>query len=183
MDATFEPLTLPVDRHRLSSFLLSDEWPFHVFSNLSVEKVEEMIDQGSFDGSNNECFWILNEAQEEIGLVRLMDLDDVDDGSPLFDLRIRCAYRGKGIGKFTVAWLTKYLFSKYENLERIVGTTRSDNFAMRRIFRANGYAKEGHYRKDWPARDGKMYDTVKYGILRDDWLSGKTTPVQWNDEP
>ena len=53
---------------------------------------------------------------------------------------------------------------------------------MRRIFRACGFVKEGHYRKDWPGPSGAFYDTVKYGILREDWETAKTTPVNWNDE-
>ncbi len=53
---------------------------------------------------------------------------------------------------------------------------------MRKTFRRCGYLKEGHYRKDWMSSTGEKFDTVKYGILRDDWLTGKSTPVDWNDE-
>lgn len=141
-----------------------------------------MIAEGTFDGSNHKSFWILNEFQKEIGFIRLFDLDDVDDGYPLFDLRIRAEYRGRGVGKDAVHWLTKYLFEKHPQLDRIVGTTRADNLSMRKIFRKSGYVKEGHFRKDWSSSNGESFDTVKYGILREDWASGKTTPVNWNDE-
>jgi RimJ/RimL family protein N-acetyltransferase len=54
---------------------------------------------------------------------------------------------------------------------------------MRKIFKSCGYVKEGHYRKDWSSSNGRSFDTVKYGILREDWMSGTITPVPWNDEP
>ncbi len=183
MRMTFEPVSLLLDKDRLVRFLTSEEWPFHVNNRLNSDKVLGMIAEGTFDGSNHETFWILDEIKNEIGFIRLFDLDDIDDGYPLFDLRIRAEYRGRGLGKAAVQWLTKYLFEKHPQLERIVGTTRSDNLAMRRIFRTSGYVKEGHFRKDWSSSNGECFDTVKYGILREDWVSGTTTPVRWDDEP
>lgn len=142
-----------------------------------------MIDEGIFDGSNHASFWILNGESDVIGLVRLFDLDDIDDGYPLFDLRIRTKHRGVGVGKSAVKWLTRYLFEKHTQLDRIAGTTRVDNLAMRKLFKSCGFAKEGHYRKDWASSNGESLDTVKYGILRQDWESGEVTTVNWNDEP
>ena len=101
---------------------------------------------------------------------------------PLFDLRIRGSERGNGLGKEALNWLTKYMFTKWPNLDRIAGTTRVDNSPMRMTFSACVYVKEGHYRKDWGSSTGASYDTVKYGILREDWETGRTTPVNWNDE-
>jgi len=183
MKTCFELISLPRDKDRLVEFLTSEEWPFHVNNRLSKDKVYEMIGEGVFSGTNHECFWILNEEKSEIGFIRLFDLDDIEDGYPLFDLRIRAGCRGLGLGKFAVQWLTKYLFEKHPQLERIVGTTRVDNSAMRKTFKSCGYVKEGHYRKDWPASNGDRFDTVKYGVLREDWTSGSMTPVPWSDEP
>lgn len=183
MEVSFEPVSVLHGQDRLVAFLTSEEWPFHVNSQLSQAKVIGMIEEGIFDVSNHESFWILDQARNEIGFIRFFDLEDVDDGYPLFDLRIRSVYRGRGVGKSAVQWLTRYLFEKYPSLERIVGTTRVDNLAMRKTFRSCGYVKEGHYRKDWSASSGERYDTVKYGILREDWVSGATTLVDWNDEP
>lgn len=183
MKLSFESVSLPADKDRLVRFLTSEDWPFHVNNRLSQDKVFGMIEEGSFDGSNHESFWILDSSKNEIGFIRLFDLEDIDDGYPLFDLRIRAEHRGRGLGKTAVQWLTGYLFEKHPQLERIVGTTRADNLSMRKTFRNSGYVKEGHFRKDWPSSSGECYDTVKYGILREDWVSGITTPVLWNDEP
>lgn len=183
MNTLIEPVSLPYDQDRLVAFLTAEEWPFHVNNRLSQDKVMGMIGEGKFNGSNHESFWILDESKREIGFIRLFDLEDVDDGYPLFDLRIRAEYRGRGLGKSAVQWLTRYLFEKHPQLERIVGTTRADNSAMRKTFRSSGYVKEGYYRRDWKSSNGFIFDTVKYGILRDDWISGKMTPVPWEQEP
>lgn len=182
MDLQFVALCLPQDEKRLVAFLTGELWPFHVNEQLSAQQVFSMLQERKFDGENHSSFWILNQARQDVGFVRLYDLEDVDDGYPLFDLRIRKSFRGQGIGRMAVQWLTRFLFEKYSQLERIVGTTRVDNLAMRRLFRSCGYAKEGHYRKDWCTSDGRRLDTVRYGILREDWLSGKLSPVDWNDE-
>jgi hypothetical protein len=70
-------------------------------------------------------------------------------------------------------------------VERLEGTTRQDNVAMRRTFRAVGFVKEAHYRRGWPAprRDGRLLDAVGYALLRTDWRDGTTTPVEWHDAP
>lgn len=182
MNLRFEKIALPQERARLVRFLTSEEWPFHVNRRLEGAKVETMIDAGTFDGSNHESYWILDQTNSEIGFIRLFDLDDIDDGYPLFDLRIRSSQRGQGIGGAAVSWLTDYLFEKHPKLDRIAGTTRVDNIAMRKVFRSCFFAKEGHIRNDWASSDGKMYDIVKYGLLRDDWKNQRITPVRWDDE-
>ena len=182
--AVIVPLVLPRDEGRLVSFLMGEEWPFHVNLVLSREKVMDMIRGGLFSGPDSESFWILESETGggEVGLLRVYDLDDVEDGFPLFDLRIRAAFRGQGFGKAGVLWLNDYLFKKHAALDRIVGTTRVDNSAMRKIFRSCGYAKEGHSRNDWRSSNGALFDTVKYAVLRDDWETATTTPVRWDDE-
>ena len=183
MELLFEPLQLPKDRGELIRFLSADEWPYHVHRQLSEAKVHEMLETGEFTGRNHECFWISQLPARKIGLLRLFDLHDIADGGyPLFDLRMRSFCRGKGIGRLAVQWLTSYLFEKYQSLERIVGTTRADNLPMRKIFRHCGFVKEGHFRRAWADQEGRNFDTVRYSILRDDWRSGRTTPVIWNDE-
>jgi RimJ/RimL family protein N-acetyltransferase len=179
---SYQPLQLPADTDRLLAFLSAHHWPFHGNETLSQEKVQAMLAEGLFSGSNHECFW-LAEGSTEVGFLRIFDLDDVDDGYPLFDLRIHPAWRGQGFGTEAVRWLNAYLFRKFPGLDRIAGTTRADNLAMRRVFLACGYAKEGHYREDWNGPNGQSFDTVKYGILRRDWETGTVTPVAWDDEP
>ncbi|WP_042366042.1 GNAT family N-acetyltransferase [Streptacidiphilus neutrinimicus] len=162
----------------LIGFLAGDTWPFHGAEVVDRETVRQRINEGCYDGEDARAFWI-TVAGERAGLVRLMDLDD---DTPLFDLRIRSRYRGRGLGGQALAWLTGYLFTEFPGVRRIEGTTRQDNAAMRRAFLRAGYAKEAHYRDAWPTSDGGVRDAVGYAILRRDWVSGSTTVPDWDDE-
>jgi RimJ/RimL family protein N-acetyltransferase len=180
MELSFQPLSLLAEREVLADFLSSHTWPFHSSSQLNREEIVQKIDEGAFSSTDTQTFWIIN-SDNHVGLIELFDLDDVEDGSPLFDLRIHPEFRGQGVGKQAVTWLTQYLFETYPVLGRIEGTTRADNVAMRKVFLGCSYVKEGHIRKSWAAEDGKKLDTVIYGILREDWLNKTITPVNWDD--
>jgi hypothetical protein len=92
----------------------------------------------------------------------------------MFDLRLRSAYRGRGIGTAAVRWLTGHLFTELPEVRRIEATTRSDNMAMRRVLGKCGYALEARYRQAWPVPGGgPPRDAVGYAILRSDWTAGR----------
>jgi RimJ/RimL family protein N-acetyltransferase len=178
---SFAPLALPDERESLAAWLSNERWPFHSDPELEHERVLRWVDDGAFQEPNNAAFWVMLEG-ERAGLIHLFDLEDIGDGAPLFDLRIRSEYRGRGLGTQAVRWLTDHLFEQHAELERIEGTTRADNLAMRSVFRRCGYAKEAHHRQSWPGVDGQRFDTVGYGILRGDWAQQTITPVDWDDE-
>ena len=166
MGLTFERVTTE-DADATVTFLVGSDWPFHSASRLSVAEA------GAISISNTETrsFWI-RDAGIAVGLVRLLDLDDVDDGSPLFDLRIAGGHRGHGCGTAAVTWLSEYLFVEYPALHRIEATTRSDNTAMITVLNRCGYRHEGLLREAWTSRDGSRHDTMLFGLLRSDWSDG-----------
>jgi len=181
LQLSFQPLSIDTERELLADWLSSDRWLYHGNPNLSREKVLEWVDQGEFTGTTCQTFWIVANSDQRVGLIRLFDLDDIGDGTPMFDLRIRSEYRGQGIGKRAVQWLTAYLFETWSELERIEGNTRVDNLPMRKVFLKCNYVKEGHFRKAWMADEGKRFDSIHYGILREDWMNQTITPVDWGD--
>ncbi|MGH3407562.1 MAG: GNAT family N-acetyltransferase [Streptosporangiaceae bacterium] len=166
------------DAELLASFLTEQQWPYHGKIPDRGAVLRQVAD-GYYDSSSARTFWIIV-SNERAGLIRLFDLDD---GGPLFDLRIRAEHRGRGLGGQAVAWLTQYLFTELPGLRRIEGTTRQDNQAMRRVFRRCGYAKEAHYRDAWPGPGDQIHDAVGYAILRRDWAAGTVTTPHWDDEP
>ncbi|MEU0386198.1 GNAT family N-acetyltransferase [Streptomyces chartreusis] len=177
MDITFRRLRV-ADDESLIGFLTGEIWPFHSISHVDHETARQWIAERRFDSEENRSFWIV--ADEEItGLLRLTDLED---DTPMFDLRIRAEHRGHGIGAHAVTWLTRYLFEEFPEARRIEGTTRYDNQPMQRVFLQCGFAKEAHYRDAWPTQDGAYLDAVGYAILRRDWQAGSVTPVRWNSE-
>jgi RimJ/RimL family protein N-acetyltransferase len=171
----------PFARHEvelLADLLTEEQWPYHSGAAVDRDTVRRRVADGYYDGSSVRTFWIMEDG-ERVGLIRL---EDIDDDTPMFDLRIRAGCRGRGNGKRAVDWLTDYLFTTLPDVSRVEGTTRADNRAMRRVFRHCGYAKEAHYRDGWPTAGGAVRDAVGYAILRRDWVAGTVTTPNWDDE-
>lgn len=183
MNLHFERFDADAYTPMLVHFLTAEKWPFHVNCTLTESDVLTKIGAGAFDAPDNETYWITGDSTDILGLLHLTDLNDIDDGSPGFDLRLRTHARRHGAGAAAVRWISDTLFGRYPQLQRIAATTRADNFAMRRTFTRCGYAKEGQFRQAWPASDGKRFDSLEYSILRDDWATGTVTPVEWSDSP
>ena len=104
-----------------------------------------------YRSDDSRAFWITVDART--GLIRLMDLRD---STPVFDLRLRAQWRGKGLGGQALRWLTAYLFTELPAIQRVQGTTRQDNRAMRRTFQRAGSVKDAHYRNTWPVDGGEV---------------------------
>lgn len=188
MDLRFVPIgESEAETAALAELLGGDEWPFHVNGRPSRETVEGWLAAGSFTGPGVRSFWIRvaqagaasharpGLAEAAAGIVTLRDLGDP---TPVFDLRLRSAYRGRGIGSAAVRWLTGYLFTELPGIRRIEGHTRRDNLAMQHVLERCGYVREAHYRQAWPSSDGSVHDSFGYAIIRQDWLSGDITPVE-----
>lgn len=160
---TFERV-VGVDTRAIVTFLCGSDWPFHGVRRLSVAEAEAI----SLSNATTDSYWI-RDAGVVVGLVRLLDLDDVEDGSPLFDLRIAGGHRGRGLGTAAVKWLSDHLFGEFPVLHRIEANTRSDNAAMISILDRIGYHLEGVLREAWKGENGSRYDTMVYGLLRREW--------------
>lgn len=167
------------DAALLVDFMTASEWPFHGGRTEVARAVAARVEAGHYDADGSRTFWIAR-AGHPVGLIRLFDLGD---DTPMFDLRIAFDHRGQGLGRAALAWLTEYVFTEFPDVVRIEGTTRQDNVAMRRVFRACGYVKEAHYRSAWPDEHGQRRDAVGYAVIRTDWVNGTVTAPNWSDEP
>lgn len=168
----------PDEAAQLIDFITGEPWPFFVNANPSREKVQGWLDEGMYAPPENLVFWIMVDDQRA-GFIRAHDLPD----GPSLDFRISASYRGCGVGTAALRWITAHLFALYPEVSRIEGQTRQDNLGMRAVFRRCGYVKEAHYRSAWPDEHSQRIDGIGYAMLRQDWESGTTTPVNWNDEP
>jgi RimJ/RimL family protein N-acetyltransferase len=164
MALTFTQVGL-VDGGVVTEFLSGNDWPFHGTTRLSVAQAMAV----GVVGADVKSFLIVDDGVI-VGLIRLLDLDDVEDGSPMFDLRIGNEHRGRGLGTAAVTWLSNHLFSSYAVLHRIEATTRVDNVAMRAVFERTGYHHEGTFREAWKNEDGSWSDTAAYAMLRSEWV-------------
>jgi RimJ/RimL family protein N-acetyltransferase len=164
--------------NELARLLTSETWLFHAGGRETGARLHVQINSGAFDSGHNRTYWI-EANSERVGFVHLTDLGN---GTPLFDIRVLSGHRGRGLGTITVGWLTRQVFGEFPELNRIEANTRQDNIAMRRVLSKCGFAKEAHHRDAWPADGGALYDSIGYGILRQDWKLGSITPVNWDDE-
>jgi RimJ/RimL family protein N-acetyltransferase len=167
---TFRSILIPADGDAAAQFLSSNSWPYHSRAAVSADEAAQI----ELASESVASYWILD-GGVSVGLVRLLDLDDIDrGGSPLFDVRIGEAHRGRGIGTRTVNWLTGHLFVTHPALHRIEATTRADNVAMRSVFERCRFVMEGEFREAWPNEDGTRSNTLAYAILRSDWARTST---------
>lgn len=166
------------DAGALADFLLENPWPFHGGTAPSRESILNRAGSGAYWNDEQRTFWINDESGRKIGLIQLKE---IGDPTPLFDLRLAEQARGRGAGTDALQWLTRYLFENIPTVRRIEGYTRIDNSAMRGAFRKAGYVKEAHHRKGWSSPAGIWYDAIGYCMLREDWESGTTTPLEWGE--
>lgn len=167
------------EQEQLIHFMTTNSWPFHGHEHPVRALIQKTIEEGGYESDQVTTFWIENDEGEQVGLVKIFDLQDE---IPLFDLRIADPYRGKGYGPKALKMTADYVFSLPEKKIRLEGNTRHDNFAMRKAFERTGFVKEGQLRQAWfSPKENRYYDAVTYGITREDWKAGITTPVLWDD--
>lgn len=92
MDIEFSRFS-PHQTEALVDFLTGESWPFHAIVQ-EAPAIRQRAAAGLYDDAENRTFWLLADG-ERAGLVRLQELTDF---TPMFDLRIREAWRGRGPG-------------------------------------------------------------------------------------
>ena len=180
MPITFSPMAnSEQDSRDLVEFLTSNRFPFHVRARHSEESARESVASGRFWSEESLGYWI-NDGASRIGLVVL---EDLDEDTPMFDLRLAEEFRGKGLGPKVLTALCAKVFEQFPEPVRFEGQTREDNIAMRKTFLRTGFLKEAHYRLGWPTAEGPRVASVAHAILRQDRESKDTTWFEWDDLP
>lgn len=177
---TFERIDPAAEAQELIDFMTAHPWPYHVNSHPTVEQIRQAIGAGAYRDDENDSYWIVHRTLGRVGFVRL---EDLEDPTPLFDLRLAEEHRGRGFGKDILLSITDWVFENNPQFARFEGQTREDNLPMRKTFVRAGWVKEAHYREGWPVAGGEAVASVAYAILRRDWETGVTTPVPWDDDP
>lgn len=168
------------DRRGLVEFFTGNAFPFHVHDRRrTIDEVERLIDGGVFRDGDHDSYWLHHTSLGRVGYLRF---DDVRDSTPMFDLRLGEAFRGRGLGVSALRLAADHVFTTLE-VERFEGQTRGDNQAMRSVFERAGWTKEAHYRRAWPVPSGVPQDAVSYAILRGEWETRTCQGLQWHDRP
>ncbi len=167
------------EQEQLIHFMTTNTWPYDGHSHPGRDIVEKAIEEGGYESDEVKTFWVINKDKEKVGIVKIYDLQEQ---IPLFDLRIADGWRGQGYGPKALKLVADYVFEMEEQKIRLEGHTRHDNLAMRKTFERAGFVKEAHLRNAWFApKEQSYYDAVTYGITREDYAKGTTTPVVWED--
>lgn len=168
------------EQEQLIHFMTTNTWPYHGNAHPARELIEKTIEEGGYQSDEVKTFWVENEDGKQVGIVKIYDLRDE---IPLFDLRIADEARGRGYGPRALKMVAEYVFQLPEAKIRLEGHTRQDNFAMRKTFERAGFVKEAQLRQAWfSPKEESYYDAVTYGMTREDFLKGTSTPVKWDDD-
>ena len=165
---------VPADAPQLITWLCASRWPYHVDTQPTPDSVRRRIEGGAWWGDSSRAFWLeAPGVQDPVGLVALQELDDP---TPIFDLRIAETERWRGWGGKALRWLARYTFTETDKL-RLEAHTRADNLGMRRALTRADFVQEAHHRLAWPDAEGAWHDATTYAVLRGDWERGVKTPV------
>ncbi|WP_196821657.1 GNAT family N-acetyltransferase [Arthrobacter sp. CAN_A6] len=177
MAVALRPMTAG-DADGIVHFLTSNSFPFHVVAGHTDESARAAVTSGRFWSEESQGYWV----EADSGRIGLVVLEDLQDDTPMFDLRLAEGHRGQGHGELVVRAVCDLVFTTLPHVRRFEGQTREDNRAMRRVFLRSGFLKEAHYRLGWPVGGNRFVASVAYAILRVDWAGGTVTPLEWDDE-
>ncbi len=88
---------------------------------------------------------------------------------------------GKGIGYQALGLWTDYLFQALPDISRLDLRTWSGNLGMIRLAQKLGYVQEARFRRARVVA-GTYYDSLGYGILRDEWLDQRVCGTESDPE-
>jgi RimJ/RimL family protein N-acetyltransferase len=102
-------------RSHIHGLLAGEIWPFHSGGPIDAEAVTRRVANGEYNTASVHTYWIVVDG-ERCGFVKAFE---VDDGTPLFDLRVAATHRGRGIGTAALVWLIAYLFDLLPGINRV----------------------------------------------------------------
>ena len=81
----------------LAEFLVGEDWPFHHHRRLSAATVADWLAGGAYALPQALAFCIEHDGRL-FSLIHLDEIEDIDDGEPLLNIRLTAAARGQGLG-------------------------------------------------------------------------------------
>ncbi|MEW5922625.1 MAG: UDP-4-amino-4,6-dideoxy-N-acetyl-beta-L-altrosamine N-acetyltransferase [Candidatus Zixiibacteriota bacterium] len=116
-------------------------------------------------------YWIINLDGVDIGVLNLVNIDNVNK---------RCAWayyigftesRGKGLGRQLECNVYDYVFNKL-GMEKLCCEVFAFNEKVVQIHEHFGSRREGYFRKHIQ-KNGEWYDVVAMAILKEEWVTIK----------
>jgi RimJ/RimL family protein N-acetyltransferase len=144
--------------------------PARPLSPAQVKKKYEAIEKEQEEKSGLYYFTIRMKPDDRlIGFARLSWIE-WSNGCARIQIGIGDAQdRGCGYGKETLGLLLRFVFSEM-NLYRLAAVIPEYNLPAQRLFAGAGFVEEVR-RRQAVFRDGRRWDLVHWGLLRDEWQS------------
>jgi len=142
--------------------------PARPLSAAQVKKQYEAIEKDQEDKGNLYYFTIRMKSDDRlIGFARLSWIE-WSNGCAHVSIGIGDAQdRGCGYGKEALRLLLRFAFAE-ANLYRLTAVVPEYNLPARRLFAGAGFVEEVR-RRQAVFRDGRRWDLVHWGLLRDEW--------------
>jgi RimJ/RimL family protein N-acetyltransferase len=144
--------------------------PMRPLSPAQVKKKYEAIEKDLEESKNLFHFTIRLRADDRlIGLSRLYWVEWTN-GAGMLNLGIgNRTDRGQGYGSEALRLMLRYAFAEL-NLHRVGATIPEYNPVAQHVFAKAGFVEEVR-RRQALNRDGRHWDVIHVGILREEWLS------------
>ncbi len=134
---------------------------------VSFEQLESYYSRNAFSGHS--VFFAVHEREtdEFVGTAKLAHFNWVSRFAEFGRVIGEKDARGKGFGTEIIKLILDYCFQTL-NLNKVVAGTHAGNIAALKTYEKFGFKVEGTIRQAW-YRNGKMVDTIRVGLLREEW--------------
>lgn len=165
---------LPEDRANLVAWTQNDEY-MRLLDDDPVRPLAEKDMTWLDSPASNDSFYFhirTLAADKHVGFVVLHSVKWASQTAELAIGIGDSAYWGKGYGKDALRLILNYAFSEL-NLYRVGLVVMDYDTRAIHAYENVGFVREG-VKRSMVQREGKRYDLVCYGILRDEWLSANS---------
>ncbi|MEC0232688.1 GNAT family N-acetyltransferase [Paenibacillus alba] len=141
------------------------------FRYINLETDEAWFDQYMRNKSSQvRCGIWLKDQEKLIGVVNLINIDNVSRNAEFSIMIGDQDYHNKGIGTLATQLILNHAFV-HLNLHRIHLTVLDYNFPAIRLYEKVGFQKEGVLREAI-FKDGEYRNVIQFSILKKDFLKG-----------
>ena len=155
----------------VARYIPFEPWTRHV----AVEQLKKRLRRTGIDDDKKELGLVVEHAGKVIGDVCLWCADDTRKRGEM-GWAFRPDVAGRGFATEAVRALVDVAFGRY-GMQRVFAQLDARNSASARLCERVGMSREAHLRRDWWAK-GEWSDTLVYGLLREEWDSGRTATVK-----
>ena len=137
----------------------------HYTLPLTIDGTKRWFEKVNGDSNRIDCTILYNEMP--VGVIGLLDIDQVNKKAEYYICIGEQDYKGKGIARKASELLIKYAFEK-AGINKIYLYTEEENKPAQKLFERLGFRKEGLIRDDL-IYCGRVVNRYVYGLLKEEY--------------